>query len=100
MTGPGFTLGLLAPQSASSLLRHSINIFDKLSDYSWLSAVLGGVAASERERKSPPLFVYSLQSGTKDTKQMPVKLFTTFSKQCTCKSEIINLAHKDSGGKN
>lgn len=83
-----------------SLLRHSINIFDKLSGYSWLSAVLGGVAASERKRKSLPLFAYSLQFGTKDTKHMPVQLFTSFSKQCTCKSEIIDLAHKDSENKN
>lgn len=82
--------------TVSSLLRHSINIFDKLSAYSCSSIVLSGVAASEGEGKSLPLLACSLQSGTKDIKQMPVKPFTTFTKQCTYKSEIINLTHKDS----
>lgn len=51
--------------TVSSLLRHSINIFDKLSAYSWLSAVLGGVAASERESHSLYSHIaFSLELGT------------------------------------
>lgn len=81
--------------TVSSLLGHSINTFDKLSAYSCSSIVLRGVAASEWEGKSLPLFACSLQSGAKDIKQMPLKLFTTFTKQCTYESEIINFTHKD-----
>ena len=83
--------------AVSSLRRHLINIFDKLSAYSWLSVVLGDAGASKREGNS--LFSCSLQSGARDIKQMPAKLLTTFTKQHICKSGIINLAHKDSEGK-
>lgn len=38
--------------TVSAPLRHSINILDKLSAWSWLSVVPGGVAASERESHS------------------------------------------------
>lgn len=49
-------------------LKHSINIFDKLSAYSGLSVALGGVAASERGGKSLPQFPCRLQSGTRDNR--------------------------------
>lgn len=74
-------------------------MFDKLSAYSRLSVVLGGVAASQKGGKSLPQFPCGLQPETREIKQMPEKLFITFTKQHTCQSEIINVAHKDSGGK-